>query len=33
MMIIGRDALSRNDGHAILTTARNIASTYKLVNI
>jgi hypothetical protein len=32
MMIVGRDALSRSDGQAILTTARNIASTYKLVN-
>lgn len=31
-MIVGRDVLSRSDSQAVLSTARNIASTYKFVN-
>jgi NADH dehydrogenase/NADH:ubiquinone oxidoreductase subunit G len=32
MMIVGRDVLSRSDSQAVLSTARNIATTYKFVN-
>jgi NADH-quinone oxidoreductase subunit G len=32
MLIVGRDALTRSDSHALLTTARNIATTYKFIN-
>jgi NADH dehydrogenase (ubiquinone) Fe-S protein 1 len=31
-MIVGRDALTRSDSQSILTTARNIATTYKFIN-
>ena len=32
LMIIGYDALTRNDSHAILNNARKIASDYKFIN-
>lgn len=32
LMIVGRDALTRNDSHSVLTTARTIATTYKFIN-
>lgn len=32
MMIVGHDALTRGDSHAILNNVRNIANTYKFIN-
>ena len=32
LMIVGRDALTRKDSHAILNSTRQIANTYKFIN-